>query len=518
MVGRRGVCMWVAKAWPGAALFAVVLAGLVCIALALSTPALAACTPPNCGPGSFPDATWVPYALDSPFNARLNAVAVNSAVSDPIVHNLVHGGLDGSKPDYPSNFAISREGHAGWPTYYAVASDPLVTVTCGGGFPEWNGECPTGPIPAIHVPSGAGPNPRNVPDKHMTVVDQAAPGGPIEYDLYQVQADSISGGSVHVGGIGWERVDTSHGVTEVQPGRATASGFGNLAGRIRAEEFAAALNAEAQGQAHNAVLRHAISVAVACVKDGAAVAPALNQFGQDHTSGTTCTTTGDAPPMGARFRLQATEVEITAATHYPWQRVLLRTMREYGIVVNDTGSGGGFMTLHQEAGWQYTHGHPTTDAWWAIVANDPCAHPTTPDESPITGWQPFEPASGERHCVGHFGMLDRHHKPAVDPLIWDKLVLVDFALATVAPATGPAAGGTQVKIHGSGLLANATVTFGGTPAPVVGHAPSGGSLTVQAPSHAPGAVDVKVTQDGRTATLPAAFGYTPDGDTQRVRC
>lgn len=79
-------------------------------------------------------------------------------------------------------------------------------------------------------------------------------------------------------------------------------------------------------------------------------------------------------------------------------------------------------------------------------------------------------------------------------------------LSGVAPASGPAAGGTSVTLAGSGLQAGAAVRFGGAPAAVTGGGSSG--LVVTSPAHAAGPVDVAVTNpDGRVAALAAAFTY-----------
>jgi IPT/TIG domain-containing protein len=79
-------------------------------------------------------------------------------------------------------------------------------------------------------------------------------------------------------------------------------------------------------------------------------------------------------------------------------------------------------------------------------------------------------------------------------------------LASLTPASGPEAGGTTVVLGGSGFLAGATVTFGGAPATVLGHAPD--ALTVLIGSHPAAVVGVEVTNpDGQRSTLPAAFTY-----------
>ncbi len=65
-----------------------------------------------------------------------------------------------------------------------------------------------------------------------------------------------------------------------------------------------------------------------------------------------------------------------------------------------------------------------------------------------------------------------------------------------------------MTITGTGFVAGATVTFGGTAATGVAFA-SATSLTCATPAHAAGAVNVVVTNpDAQTGTLPAGFVYT----------
>lgn len=82
-------------------------------------------------------------------------------------------------------------------------------------------------------------------------------------------------------------------------------------------------------------------------------------------------------------------------------------------------------------------------------------------------------------------------------------------LTSVAPNAGSTLGGTTLVISGSSLDPGATVLVGGLGATVTGSA--AGSLTVQTPPHAAGAVDVTVLNPtalrSSTDTLPGAFTY-----------
>ncbi len=81
-------------------------------------------------------------------------------------------------------------------------------------------------------------------------------------------------------------------------------------------------------------------------------------------------------------------------------------------------------------------------------------------------------------------------------------------LASVAPASGPAAGGTAVTLSGSAFAPGTTVAFGAAAAASVTIV-SSTSLTCVAPAGGPGWTDVTVTiADGRTATLRAGYRWT----------
>ncbi len=82
-------------------------------------------------------------------------------------------------------------------------------------------------------------------------------------------------------------------------------------------------------------------------------------------------------------------------------------------------------------------------------------------------------------------------------------------ITAVAPAQGPAAGGTAVTLTGTGFGPATGVTLGGQAATITAQSPT--SLTVTAPAHAPGPVDVVVVAPGADATAAGAFTYLDDG-------
>ena len=86
-----------------------------------------------------------------------------------------------------------------------------------------------------------------------------------------------------------------------------------------------------------------------------------------------------------------------------------------------------------------------------------------------------------------------------------------LAVQSVSPNSGPASGGTQVTIRGTGFAAGTSVTIGGRAATEV--SVSGTEvITARTPvSPTAGPVDITVTLDGRSGTLSAGFRYEPTG-------
>jgi hypothetical protein len=77
----------------------------------------------------------------------------------------------------------------------------------------------------------------------------------------------------------------------------------------------------------------------------------------------------------------------------------------------------------------------------------------------------------------------------------------------IAPTSGPTAGGTSVTITGTGFVAGATVTFGGTAATGV-TVVNPTTITATTPAHAAGAVNVVVTNpDSQSGTCTGCFTY-----------
>jgi hypothetical protein len=485
--------------------------------------------PGGCPRGHFPVSTWTPYSPFSPFNTSSVGFQVSGWSSD-IVSNLskltytTNSTTHTPHHQWPGNLVQSQHGHAGWPTYYSDRKDPLVKVTCGG---QPDGACPPGSLSVadVHIPPGALPQYSfgNLGfDRHLTVIDQSFTPAR-EFDFWKVPPGGVVAGippappTLKVGGMGWESVSTGDGVTEagIGPDRATyggatAANFGNSAGRIRAEELAAAIRREkaaADGELH-----HSIAITVNCDSGQAPVYPAVHQ-------GQICDANwqGHAPAMGGRFRLNVSQADIEQPGYSPWQKVLLRTMRDYGMIIDDTGSDSIF-TLQLEGNLQYRT-EQAPDAWWALMTGDPTGASTSCLTS--EGWDtyqsraPDDPDPGEWNCVGHLGGTTLNSIPTT---FWSNhLQYLDppgWRVTGMSVSSGPTTGGQQVKITGSGFIPGAQVKIGGAAVNVT--VVNSGTITATTTAHASGPVEVSVSQLGQTVSFDSAYSYSSPGFWQQL--
>jgi hypothetical protein len=89
-------------------------------------------------------------------------------------------------------------------------------------------------------------------------------------------------------------------------------------------------------------------------------------------------------------------------------------------------------------------------------------------------------------------------------------------VSSVSPNQGTTNGGTSVGISGTGFLAGATVTFGGTAATNIAIV-SSTSITATTPAHSAGTADITVTNtDGQTGTLAGGYSYVSPTTVVRV--
>ena len=79
-------------------------------------------------------------------------------------------------------------------------------------------------------------------------------------------------------------------------------------------------------------------------------------------------------------------------------------------------------------------------------------------------------------------------------------------ITSVSPSSGDTSGGNSVTITGTMFTGDSAVTFGGTKCTSVSVNPNGREITVVAPAHATGKVDVVVTTGGGSS-VPSSYTY-----------
>lgn len=88
----------------------------------------------------------------------------------------------------------------------------------------------------------------------------------------------------------------------------------------------------------------------------------------------------------------------------------------------------------------------------------------------------------------------------------------DLVIDDVTPRFGSAAGGEEVRLAGAGLLLSSVVELDGAPADVLASELNRQRLTIRTPPHAPGMVDVRVTNTNGEFDRANAYLYLPDED------
>ena len=280
---------------------------------------------------SWPDACWRPYADSSPFNRPLPPDPRLMPNSSAIVHGLAE------RPDKVTVGNSATSWDYSHPIYFSRPGDPEFTLHCYES--SW-GRCAIEGM-RVRVPDRA--RPARGEDAHMTIADRESGW---EYDLYRVRSKPAGGGTLEFRWGGRTRIDgpgTGSG--------ATASGFGNLAGIIRAQELQA-------GE-----IRHALFMVIQC-SSGTTVYPATGG------AGSRCSGGAEAAPMGARVQLDMSDAEIASLDVPRWKKTILRAMARYGMYFGDTGSGG--WGIQMESGATYTSfGLPDALASFARAAGVP---------------------------------------------------------------------------------------------------------------------------------------------------
>ena len=218
------------------------------------------------------------------------------------------------------------------PTFWSDPDDPLYTIHCTR---PW-GTCSV-EGQQVRIPAQAKAPPTSN-DGHMTVIDQ---GANREYDFYET-VTPLSGNVVSIGWGG----STDLAGDGLGTGEAVAAEWGNLAGIVRAQE------------AISGTVNHALFLVLTCGSSSPEfVYPATK-------GGAFCSDQTNAPPMGTHLWLDLTDTEVDALAIPSWQKMLLKTLHNYGAFMGDTG-GAGFQ-FQFESPFTYTSfGRVDPSAAWA---------------------------------------------------------------------------------------------------------------------------------------------------------
>jgi hypothetical protein len=265
------------------------------------------------GSDSIPGADWRPYADSSPFNQP-----VTDATVVPNSQSYVNDALQWGTPGNLATATNSTTDY-GHPTFYAQPNDATYTLHATGNWSQSIQGL------QIQIPSDAAP--ADGADGHMTVIE---PDG-WEYDFWQVQ--SMSNG-VLTFTAGGRTMITGNGLGS----NATAAGFGNLAGIIRAPELAAGN------------IDHALFIVLKCTSDnnsfgyGTVDSPGDTSNGSylypADAGGSVCPAGESSVPLGTRFWLDMTDSQIQALNLPSYQTTILTALATYGGYVGDTGGPG----------------------------------------------------------------------------------------------------------------------------------------------------------------------------------
>lgn len=292
------------------------------------------------GVGNWPAACWRPYADSSPFNQPIPANPKLHPNSTAIVEYLNTRFGGGPRPLQAIDTVLAPQADYYHPVYYSQPDDPLFTFHC---FEPW-GTCAIEGM-QVRIPDAA--RQAGGTDAHLTVVDQSTGW---EWNLWEVKEKPAGGGTLQTGWGGRTRIDG-----DGLGGMATAAGFGNLAGIIRAQEL------------ESGEIRHALFMVVGCTsKDwvwpaNQAALPCVDQGLPDE----------NAVPDGARFQLDISDAEIDALAVPSWKKAILRAMARYGMYVGDT-NGLAYWQLEAESGQTYTSfGMPDPLVQYAIAQGLP---------------------------------------------------------------------------------------------------------------------------------------------------
>ncbi|MGD9724313.1 MAG: IPT/TIG domain-containing protein [Pirellulales bacterium] len=363
------------------------------------------------------------FPLDNPWNQRVDQapVATNSAT---LVDNI------GRSAQLHPDFGTIYEGaYIGIP-YVVVSGSQTPLEVIIDAYPSESDLVPVPIPPAAPIEGDPLPSAQNDGDRHLLVYDR---DNNVAYELYRAFRPTETGdGKWHADSEAvWDMTQNSFRT----PGdtSADAAGLPILPGLVRPDEVL-----------DQGVINHALRFTVPRSRNQY-IYPASHQAGSNNAN---------YPRMGERFRLKAS-FDISGFS--PENQVILRALKEYGMIVADNGS-----------------------AWYL-------------SGSPSSRWD-----DDDLHDLSQ--------------IIGSNFEAVDLTPITnsASPASGPTGGGTAVTIQGrnfSGAAGRLNVMFGSTAASSVTIL-SDTQLIAVAPPHAGGTVSIRVNTPYGTSSAAGAPTFT----------
>jgi hypothetical protein len=265
-----------------------------------------------------PGASWRPYASASPFNQPVEANPRVASNEETYARTL------------EQTFA-GFSGGGGSSVYFAVATDPDVTVSCGDNCPYINGQM-------IDVPANALPDQQS--DAHITIIE--GPGTAQPNYVYECWQGSIDWTQHALDGSSCDRAPIN-GDGMLHPWYVTAGGISKVGGEVWPSEF------------HAAKIQHALVLNVPCVQGHSYPVTVDNDTSEPDDPNVPCA----GPWLGGRVWLDLTQAQISAIPDAN-ARTLAQALHDYGAYIRDSGNPGS---------WEI--GSVGSQSWTRFGAADP---------------------------------------------------------------------------------------------------------------------------------------------------
>jgi hypothetical protein len=291
--------------------------------------------------GNEPPVGWRPFSNASAWNTPIANNPVTASDSAAIVAWLQ--GLGGPANRYMGVGGTAEDYDHPW--YYVANGDPLkrIKLLAGSRDPSvtYSGvvtgtrlrasdlQNRTIPMPAVATAAGG-------TDGHLAILTNTH-----SYEMWQ--SGSWAPGEGRYGCAYGAVFDLAGTGTSTDGHAATAAGVSLLAGQIRLSELQAG---------H---IPHALAMITKYVRRNVFADPAVGAATPDPT-----TTAGDVndlqrPVTGCRMQLNYTQSEIDALAAPAWKKTILHAMREYGMIIMDTGGASWNIQLVEQLRHTYCH-------------------------------------------------------------------------------------------------------------------------------------------------------------------